>query len=139
MKDFFSTIANISPALLLGWASAWVGLFDDTFLIRPGASHQVNTTAVAISTVLAVIAGLLCRTARLSILRYTAIAFLVVTIILAIGCYICRTLLSYPAPRGTIIDLANLWDGLSIAFLISTVLTVMFAILSAIRTLTRRE
>lgn len=129
---FFEQVGMVVPSIAAGWVSAWVELFENTAIIRPGASGQISITGAAIATLVAIVIVALCQSLPSRRLKQFTIAFLCAFGGLGIACYSMRFFLSRPISREASEILFYVWDLTYVAFIIVMVVTILFATLFAL-------
>ncbi|RWN68714.1 MAG: hypothetical protein EOR99_06065 [Mesorhizobium sp.] len=133
LKEIFDFIGSVTPSLLQDWVAAWAEIFKNTFVMRPDADSQVVLTGMALATLFGVFFVLVFSGYSASLLRKIALSAAVVTFVLFVGCNVMRVSLAYQHSRETIELLKTVWDYLTIGFVFSMGLMVLFAAMSAFK------
>jgi len=132
----FKLVGSVTPSVLSGWAAQYVGLFKQTVVFPPDPSDRTTDTAVAIGTVLAIVAALICRFWPEKRLLACALGLLILSLVMTAAGAWANYRLGHPITREFSDFLFSAWSAAGTVA--SWMLTVLFATLYAMRAGSRR-
>jgi hypothetical protein len=133
MGPLFKFLGSVTPSVASGWAAQMTGLFKQTVVFPPDPSNRTTNTAVAIGTVLAIVAGAICRLWSPRTLLVWIWGLLILSIAMTTLGFWADYRISHPTNRefsDLVFSAWNVAGPITVAF---WMLTVLFATLYAMR------
>ena len=129
MADILKLVGSVAPSVLSGWAAQYVGLFKQTMVFRPDVSDRTTNTTVAIGTVLAIVAALVCRFWPERRLVICLLSFLILGLVMTALGFWANSRIDYPTTRAFSGLLFSAWNVTGPIAVVSWMLFVLFGTL----------
>lgn len=127
MHFLFKFVFVIIPPLALAWVNKWISLFSYTALTHPEWQQRADLTGAALGTIAVIAIYARYHEQAKARLAKKAILFFIVSILLALACFVCRFSLQHFASAQSFVQaIIDIWEGFYVVMLLAVVATITF-------------